>query len=175
MTMIWFEELQTRKKLSRIYAAYETTFPADERRDEDQFLALLENPDSFIYAVKNDENYVGYVILWKLETCYYLEHFEVFEEFRNLKLGSHILTELQQKFNNILLESEPSHLDEIAERRINFYLRNGFSIISEDYIQPSYGPGKNSMNLFLLSNFAVKDVKNLEEELYSKVYGVKKP
>lgn len=168
--MIWFEELQTRKKLSRIFAAYESTFPEDERRDESQFLALLDNPDSFIFSVKNDETHVGYVILWKLEDCYYLEHFEVFEEFRNLKLGSQILAELKAKFGNIVLESEPSHLDEMAERRINFYLRNGFSIISEDYIQPSYGPGKNSMNLFLLSNFDVTEVQVIEKELHTKVY-----
>lgn len=172
--MIWFEELQTRKKLSRIYSAYESTFPADERRDEVQFLALLQNPDSFIFSVKNDETHVGYVILWKLETCYYLEHFEVFEEFRNLKLGSQILSELQEKFDHIILESEPSHLDEMAERRINFYLRNGFTIISEDYIQPSYGPGKNSMNLFVLSNFTVEKVKEIEKELHTKVYLVEK-
>ena len=120
--------------------------------------------------MKNDESQIGYVILWKLEPCYYLEHFEVFEEFRNLKLGSQILTELKEKFQNILLESEPSHLDVMAERRINFYVRNGFSIISEDYIQPSYGPGKNSMILFLLSNFVIADVKEIEKELHSKVY-----
>lgn len=168
--MIWFEELQTRKKLSRIFAAYESTFPEDERRDESQFLALLDNLDSFIFSVKNDETHVGYVILWKLENCYYLEHFEVFEEFRNLKLGSQILAELKEKFGNIVLESEPGHLDEMAERRINFYLRNGFSIISEDYIQPSYGPGKNSMNLFLLSNFDVTEVQVIEKELHTKVY-----
>ena len=170
--MIWFEELQTRKRLSRIYSAYETTFPEDERRDHEQFLALLENPDSFIFSVKNDETHVGYVILWKLINCYYLEHFEVFEEFRNLKLGTQVLTELQDKFSTIILESEPSHLDEMAERRINFYLRNGFSTISQDYIQPSYGPGKNSMNLFLLSNFAIDDVKAIKQELYQTVYGV---
>lgn len=170
--MIWFEELQTRKKLSRIYAAYESTFPIDERRDENQFLALLDNPDSFIFTVKNDDTHVGYVILWKLATCHYLEHFEVFEEFRNLKLGSQVITDLQEKFGNILLESEPSNLDEIAARRINFYLRNGFSIVSEDYIQPSYGPGKSSINLFLLSNFTLENVKKIEQELQRKVYGV---
>lgn len=170
--MIWFEELQTRKKLSRIFTTYESTFPEDERRDENQFLALLDNPDSYIFTVKKDETQVGYVILWKLIDCYYLEHFEVFEEFRNLKLGSQILAELKEKFGNIVLESEPSHLDEMAKRRINFYLRNGFSVISEEYIQPSYGLGKNSMNLFVLSNFEVLNVKKMEEELHAKVYGV---
>ena len=57
--MIWFEELQTRKKLSRIYAAYESTFSIDERRDENQFLALLDNPDSFIFTVKNAQIHLG--------------------------------------------------------------------------------------------------------------------
>ena len=170
--MIWFEELQTRKKISRIYAAYESTFPIDERRDENQFLALLDNPDSFIFTLKNHETHVGYVILWKLETCHYLEHFEVFEEFRNLKLGSKVIAQLQEKFGDLLLESEPSNLDEMAARRINFYLRNGFSIVSEDYIQPSYGPGKSSMNLFLLSNFTLENVKTIEQELHRKVYEV---
>ncbi|QBO57437.1 GNAT family N-acetyltransferase [Chryseobacterium salivictor] len=168
--MIWFEELQMRKKLSRIYAAYESTFPEDERREQKQFLALLENPDCFIFAVKNDDDFVGYLILWKLENSCFLEHFEVFEEYRNLKLGSQILAELKEKFGNIVLESEPNSLGEMAERRINFYIRNGFSVISQDYIQPSYGIGKNSINLFLLSNFAVENVKKIEEELLSKVY-----
>lgn len=168
--MIWFEELQTRKKISRIFSAYEKTFPADERRDEEQFLALIENENSFILSIKNEDFQAGYAILWKLETFFFLEHFEVFEEFRNLKLGSQILSELKEKFGNIILESEPSDLNEMAERRIGFYERNGFSIISEDYIQPSYGEGKNPLNLYLLSNFGVENIGEIVEEIYSKIY-----
>lgn len=168
--MIWFEELQTRKKISRIFAVYEKTFPADERRNEEQFLSLLDHPDCFIFGVKNDDDLAGYVILWKCETFYFLEHFEVFEEFRNLKLGSQILSELKEKFSNIILESEPNYLDEMAERRIKFYVRNGFSIISENYIQPSYGEGKVQLNLFLLSNFFVENLEIIEKEIHSKVY-----
>ncbi|KIA89895.1 GNAT family N-acetyltransferase [Kaistella jeonii] len=168
--MIWLEELQTRKKLSRIYSAYEKTFPVDERRDKEQFLELIENPDCFIFAVKNYDDFVGYLILWKLEDFHFLEHFEVFEEFRNLKLGSQILEELKEKFGDIILESEPKDLGEMAERRINFYVRNGFSVISENYVQPSYGEGKDPMNLFLMSNFFVEEVKGIINELYLKVY-----
>ena len=68
--MIWIEELQTRKKLSRIFSAYESTFPEDERREKDQVLLLIENPDCLIFAVKNDDEFVGYLILWKLEDFY---------------------------------------------------------------------------------------------------------
>ena len=142
--MIWFEELQTRKKISRLYSAYEKTFPADERRDEEQFLTLIEKPDCYIFGVNFEEKLVGYLILWELETCYFLEHFEVFEEFRNLKLGEKILTELKVKMNRIVLESEPRNLDDMVARRIGFYERNGFSVIDENYLQPSYGEGKNA-------------------------------
>lgn len=50
--MIWFEELQTRKKISRIFNSYEKTFPEDERRDKEQFLDLAENPDAFVFLIK---------------------------------------------------------------------------------------------------------------------------
>ncbi len=168
--MIWLEELQTRKKISRIFFAYEKTFPEDERRSKDQFLSLLENPDCFIFGVHHEENLVGYLILWEFDHYHFLEHFEVFEEFRNLKLGSEIISNLKEKFGNIILESEPKTLNEMAERRINFYLRNGFSIISEDYIQPSYGDGKNAVPLYLMSNFSVENVKELESDVHLKVY-----
>ena len=168
--MIWLEELQTRKKISRIFSAYEKTFPADERRDQEQFLALIDQPDCYIYGVKKEEALVGYVILWKLSGFYFLEHFEVFEEFRNLKLGATILTELKEKLGNLILESEPIELNEMAERRINFYLRNGFSIISENYTQPSYGEGKSALKLFLLSNYVIKNSEALIAEIHQKVY-----
>lgn len=168
--MIWFEELQTRKKISRIYSAYENTFPADERREKEQFLSLIENPDCFIFAVKNAGDFVGYLIFWKLEDFCFLEHFEVFEEFRNLKLGSEILSQLTEKFGKIILESEPYSLGEIAERRINFYLRNGFSIVCETYIQPSYGDGKKPLPLFLLSNFKGGKITEIEKGILSTVY-----
>ena len=168
--MIWFEELQTRKKISRLYSAYEKTFPADERRDEEQFITLIEKPDCYIFGVNFEEKLVGYLILWELETCYFLEHFEVFEEFRNLKLGEKILTELKVKMNRIVLESEPRNLDEMAARRIGFYERNGFSVIDENYLQPSYGEGKNALHLFLLSNFEVENTSQIVAEIYAKVY-----
>jgi ribosomal protein S18 acetylase RimI-like enzyme len=168
--MIWLEELQTRKKISRIFSAYENTFPPEERREKDQFLALLENPDCFIFAVKNEDAFVGYLILWKLDDFYFLEHFEVFDEFRNLNLGTQILAELQEKFGPIVLESEPANYNEMAERRLNFYAKNGFSIISENYIQPSYGDGKNALHLWLLANWIPENTNWIKEEIYTVVY-----
>ena len=33
--MVWFEELQNRKKISKIFYRYEKTFPEEERRSKD--------------------------------------------------------------------------------------------------------------------------------------------
>ena len=168
--MIWFEELQNRKKISRIFSAYESTFPIDERRSKEQFLELAENPDVYILSIKSEEEAVGYMILWKIHDFYFLEHFEVFEEFRNRKYGSLILEELIEKYEKIILESEPSSLSEMASRRIDFYERNSFKILTKDYIQPSYGEGKNSLTLWLLSNSTEFDVEKTIKEIYKIVY-----
>ncbi|MFB0967476.1 MAG: GNAT family N-acetyltransferase, partial [Cloacibacterium sp.] len=140
--MVWFEELQNRKKISKIFYRYEKTFPEEERRSKDQFLDLAENPDAFVYSINQEDENIGYCVIWELQGFYFLEHFEVFEEFRNQKFGEKILESLQEKFEKLILETEPDSLSEIAERRLRFYERNGFSVIEKNYLQPSYGEGK---------------------------------
>ena len=128
--MIWFEELQNRKKISKIFSRYEKTFPENERRDKEQFLDLAEDPDAFVFLIKNEDETIGYSVIWELKDFYFLEHFEVFEEFRNQKFGEQILEALKEKFDKIVLETEPDFLSEIAARRVRFYQRNGYTVLS---------------------------------------------
>lgn len=166
----WFEELQNRKKISKIFNRYEKSFPENERRDKEQFLDLAENPDVFVFLIKNENETIGYSVIWELKDFYFLEHFEVFEEFRNQKFGEQILEALKEKFEKIILETEPDSLSEIAARRVRFYQRNGFEIMNKDYIQPSYGEGKSSLRLFLMANFLTKNLVNSIQEIHSTVY-----
>lgn len=168
--MIWFEELTNRKKISKIFNIYAETFPEEERRNKEQFLDLSENPNVYIFSIKNDEIAIGYCIFWQLTDFYFLEHFEVFQEFRNQNFGSEILENLKEKFEKIVLESEPEHLNETAKRRISFYKKNGFTVIDETYVQPSYGDGKPSVNLWLLSNFEVEDLDVMKKNIFEIVY-----
>lgn len=168
--MFWFEELQTRKKISKIFYAYEKTFPENERRSKEQFLDLAENPNVFVFNAKNEDETIGYVVIWELKDFYFLEHFEVFEQYRNQKFGEKILEALKEKFDKIMLESEPDSLSEIAARRVRFYQRNGFGIIDKDYIQPSYSEGKSSLRLFLMSNFLPENLEQNIENIYEVVY-----
>ena len=168
--MVWFEELQNRKKISKIFYRYEKTFPEEERRSKDQFLDLAENPDAFVYSINHEDENIGYCVIWELQEFYFLEHFEVFEDFRNQKFGEKILESLQEKFEKLILETEPDSLSEIAERRLRFYERNGFSVIEKNYLQPSYGEGKYALNLFLMANFEPENLETLVQEIYSTVY-----
>ena len=61
-------------------------------------------------------------------------------------------------------------LNTIAERRVKFYERNGFSILKKDYIQPSYGDGKNALNLFLMGTFSPEDLEKSIAEIYEIIY-----
>jgi GNAT superfamily N-acetyltransferase len=158
--MVWFEELQNRKKISKIFYRYEKTFPEEERRSKDQFLDLAVNPDAFVYSINHEDENIGYCVIWELQEFYFLEHFEVFEEFRNQKFGEKILESLQEKFEKLILETEPDSLSE----------RNGFSVIEKKYLQPSYGEGKYAVNLFLMANFQPENLETLVQEIYSTVY-----
>lgn len=169
--MIWLEELQNRKKVSKIFYHYEKTFPPQERREKDQFLALADHPMAYVFSIQKENVSVGYAILWELKESWFVEHFEIFEEYRNNGLGSDTLTALQEKFPCIILETEPETSSENAQRRLNFYRRNGFNSIETHYTQPSYGSGKAAVVLLLMANYEVSDLAHLIREIHTAVYG----
>ncbi|MDY0931860.1 GNAT family N-acetyltransferase [Chryseobacterium sp. CFBP8996] len=157
-------------RVQQIYHSYSTTFPEDERREWSQFIKLFEHSNVKVISVLNDTENVGYLILWELTNYVFVEHFEVFAEFRNQKLGSHITDYLFKNYPRIILEIEPEHLNEDAKRRFSFYQRNGFNLIDETYIQPSYGEGKKSLPLWLLANYSPENLKEVKDEIYDIVY-----
>jgi hypothetical protein len=55
-------------------------------------------------------------------------------------------------------------LNEDAKRRYSFYQRNRFQLIDTTYVQPSYGEGKQSLNLWLLANYSPENVEELKRK-----------
>ncbi len=153
-----------------IYSSYCTTFPECERRSEVQFQDLFSRNNVKIYAVLDELKTVGYLIIWELSTGVFVEHFEIFSQFRSQKYGSEIISKLFRDYSNIILEAEPDDLNEDSKRRIDFYRRNGFDVIDEHYVQPSYAEGKQSLNLWLLCNWKPENVLRIKEEIYDTVY-----
>lgn len=157
-------------RVQQIFNSYSTTFPEDERREWSQFVKLFDHPNVKVISVLNNSENIGYLIIWDLKNHVFVEHFEVFSEFRNQKLGSHITDYLFKNYPRIILEIEPEHLDDNAKRRFSFYQRNGFSLIDEMYVQPSYGEGKNSLKLWLLANYTPENLEEVKDEIYDIVY-----
>jgi hypothetical protein len=70
------------------------------------------------------------------------------------------MNHLLENYPRIILEIEPEELND-AKRRYSFYQRNSFSLIDTTYVQPSYGEGKQSLNLWLLANYSPENVEEL--------------
>ncbi|AIH02028.1 GNAT family N-acetyltransferase [Riemerella anatipestifer] len=157
-------------KLQEIYQSYINTFPKDERRDEAGFWALARKDFSPIREIIRGEDSVGYIIVWDLSLCLFVEHFEIYTSFRNQNLGSQVLNYLKNKFPLVILESEPENLGELASRRLEFYQRNGFVILDKNYIQPAYSKGKVPVNLYLLGTNNPDDLSFLVKEIRDIVY-----
>lgn len=157
-------------RVQEIFDSYCSTFPEDERRDQDKFTALFSHPKVKVISVLHEAKNIGYLIIWKLSNYVFVEHFEVFEEFRNQKFGSHITGYLFENYPKLILEIEPEHLDENAKRRYSFYQKNGFNLIDEMYVQPSYGKDKKPLNLWLLANYSPENLNEIKDEIYDIVY-----
>lgn len=153
-----------------IYNAYESYFPSDERRSKEQFFTLLKNPNVQVRSLLVDSKNLGYLILWPLSNCVFIEHFEIFDEFRNQSFGSKVLADLFKDYSKIVLECEPEDLNLHAKRRLSFYKKLGLEVVDKDYRQPAYGEDKNPLDLWLLSNYRHHDTKALKEEIYDVVY-----
>jgi len=154
----------------QIYNSYITSFPEDERRDWMKFVNLFSNPNAKVFSIFNECENVGYVIMWELSAFTFVEHFEIFTEYRNQRLGSKFIDLLKENHSKIILEIEPENLSEDARRRFSFYQKNGLMLIDEMYIQPSYGAGKKNLEMWLLANFQPVNLKETEDEIYDVVY-----
>ena len=87
----------------QIFQSYLSSFPEDERRDENDFWAIFNNPNAQVLSISESQQPIGYLILWQILDFIFIEHFEVFENFRGRSLGSKILNELIKKHSKIIL------------------------------------------------------------------------
>lgn len=157
-------------RVQEIYNSYSSTFPPEERRDWNKFISLFAHPHVKVISVLHESKTIGYLIVWELSNYTFVEHFEVFAEYRSQKLGSHITGYLFRNYPRIILEIEPDHLSDDARRRYAFYQKNGFKLIDEMYVQPSYGEGKQPLDLWLLSNYTPENLQEVKDEIYDIVY-----
>ncbi len=161
-----------------VWDIYESSFPSDEIRTLDLQKDLFKNDKYSFFAVFKDGVLVGLITEWDFDDFLFVEHLAVREDLRGKGIGTELLKiYLSGKNKRVVLESDRP-CDSISIRRIRFYERVGFKLNLFDYIQPSYGEGKNPVPMFLMTfpdEISESDFFYIRDKLHRIVYGLDKP
>lgn len=158
----------------KVFAIMEQSFPADEYRPYEAQKALLSDPAYHIYVETDEHDLIrGFIAVWDLNNCLFIEHLACAKEYRNNGLGANLLSFiLEGSEKTVCLEVEPPE-SEINVRRIGFYERNGFIFNPYPYTQPVLAAGRSPVPLFIMtSGRAVKETEfiAIRDALYNRVY-----
>ena len=175
---IGFEKLRM-EDYPKFLSLYNSSFPHNEKRlyeDEkhlDNYIKMKGGKFNAFSAVDGDL-YLGFLSYWTFEGYTYIEHFAVSPEQRGKNLGRMMLEHLFKEVSpNVLIEVEPGDTPE-AQKRIEFYEKNGFRIRKEfNYTQPSYGgKGQTAVPMLLMTHGDVNlhnidSIKDMLREVYN--------
>ncbi|MBR6737607.1 MAG: GNAT family N-acetyltransferase [Clostridia bacterium] len=162
----------TKESANRFILELKNNFPLNELREDCDTLKLFSNPNYQPYYLEENGSLVGFVALWKLKPCYFIEHFAVFDDYKNKGYGTKALNLIIKTHKNLILEVEEP-LDKLKARRIEFYKRNGFILNDFEYYQPPYRSSDEPTPLKIMSTFSVaSNFSKLKSELYKTVYEI---
>lgn len=150
-------------------------FPKEEYRELPAFRTLTRDKEIFHNNLIHDDNtLVGFVTYWDFASFYYIEHFAILPEMRNHSYGKQVLAYLKEQLHGpIVLEAE-CPVEELAQRRIGFYKRQGFTLWQQDYMQPPYRPGDGFLKLMLMAYGNLREDKDfdlIKKTIHREVYG----
>ncbi|MDO5398505.1 MAG: GNAT family N-acetyltransferase [bacterium] len=161
------------KDFYRVFDIMEQSFPPDERRPKAEQLALLNNPAHSIYILQTDGDTAAFITVWQFDSFAFIEHFAVHPDRRCGGTGSFMLSKIIPHLGvRVCLEAEPP-LTEIAERRIGFYERNGFTLNKYPYIQPPISKGKAPVPLMIMTTgggISESEFDKIRDVIYREVY-----
>lgn len=149
-------------------------FPSDEYRDLTELRHYTDHQPKFINNIilENGEA-IGLITYWNFNAFAYIEHFAIESKRRNGGKGRSIIQQVCQELKiPVVLEVEEP-LNEMAQRRIGFYQRQGFKLWSTPYQQPPYKKGDNWLPMKIMAYGNIDETtefENIKRALYQEVY-----
>ena len=135
-------------------------FPPEEYRPLEELRLYTDSkPHFYNNIIFHHDTPVGFITYWDFGKFYYIEHFAVDPAQRN---GGH--------GKNVEMPEE-----EMAQRRINFYKRQGFALWEKPYLQPPYRPGDDYLPMLLMAHGNLeceRDFETVKNSIYREVYNV---
>lgn len=164
---------------SAIEDIYLEAFPPEERRPTDDLFGRAQRADGMLrLLVITDErdHTAGMLSYWQFGTFVYVEHFAIAAAMRGRNLGARAMAEfIHTAGRPVVLEVERPGANKMADRRIAFYTRLGFTSRAEiDYIQPPYAPGLPAVPLLLMAagpGCRLLDIRSAADTILRNVYG----
>lgn len=157
-----------------LHEIYTISFPPEERRPWQNMFEgkkSVDCPELFAIELKDlvedSIKIAGLITLWNLDGVKYVEHFAISPSMRSLGLGQKVLSLIN---GVMILEVEPPEISPEAERRIEFYHRNGFNLSDIDYIQPPYAPDLPELPLRLMTRGNITNIQHTVSLLKKRVY-----
>lgn len=157
---------------------YNQSFPIEERRSISNIFYLLNHNKRYsIKVVVNDEDkLVGLLCYWTFDEFVYAEHLAIDTNVRGKGLGTKVMNCFVDEINKPLILEIEIPDNEISQRRLNFYLRQGFTYWEDlEYSQPPYHDTTSSVPMKLLTlgdldlNLKFEYIKRF---IYKQVYKV---
>lgn len=113
------------KYTNQIEKLYLKSFPDNERFPFWILRECSKENNSFLYAIIDDDKFVGMCYIVNCDSLYYLMYLAVKSNMQNKNYGSKILRDLKERYKLLFLSiDEP--VNSVNIRRKKFYLRNGF-------------------------------------------------
>ncbi len=178
MNSIEFKKIEDTdsEEFNEAWKIYEDSFSADEKRDFELHKECIKKKEFSFNAVFCNEKICGFISLWEFNDFIFMEHLAVKKELRNKGIGKEIVCKIKEKNEKMIILETLKPEDDISARRIAFYERNAFVINDFDYVQPSYGKGKESVPMKIMSypeKIKSKKFEDIKKKIYSSVYGIK--
>ena len=133
-----------------IYSEMEKSFIYEEYRDRIPARKLLDKAEYLVYHITEKGETVGFIAVWTLADFVFIEHFVIYEKYRNLGYGGVALSLIKEKYGKAVLEAEPP-TGGIMARRVAFYERNGFRQNPQKYMQPALRKDGDEVELVIMS------------------------
>lgn len=158
----------------------EQAFPPEERRSAAEQKGVVDTNAHFHpCALVENGGFIGLLTYWRGPGFAYIEHFATDPAVRGRGLGKEALLFFLARVGcPVVLEVEPP-VDELRERRIGFYERNGFKLWKDSsYVQPPYQKGMPAIELLLMAHGLLDeraDFDCLRSWIHKEVYGQSEP
>ncbi len=162
--------------LSFIKEVYVDSFPLEERRPWDSFLALSADKSSAfnVSTIRCGGQLAGFISWWEFPQFIYVEHFAIMASMRSFGVGSEAIKRFIESHSQkgVVLEVEMPGTSDEAKRRITFYRRRGFEPHYDfKYVQPPYAPDLPSIEMMLISYGLTADLSMVAARIHKEVYG----